>query len=439
VVPQILSAEVRMKSRKLLLLLGLAVLARPAVVAAQPTPAPKLEAPVPLTTAESIPPAPATTAVSEVFAAGDPSTPRIWGSVDYLLWWVRPQTVSVPLVTTGNPNDKTPGALDNPGTKVLFGGNNLDYGAFSGIRTTVGMWLDSSSTIGIEGSWFQLEQRSTHFGVASDMTGNPPIYMPTINQDPTSSNFGGKGSITIADPLFPPPGPTFGRLSIDTTTRLWGAEANGIVNFGRSGGLSASGIFGFRYADLAERLHIDGFSNETGIDIQQSFFDDFSTSNHFYGGQLGVKLGYETPRFFANVIAKAALGTTHETVDVEGQSVYSGTGFNLPAGLYPGGIYAQPSNIGSRSMDRFTVMPTVQVDFGVNITAQLRASVGYDFLYWSSVVRPGQQIDPNLNPNQFPGVIPAGSPLIGPPLPGPLFNRTDFWAQGIHFSVEYRF
>src|SRR5687767_11670098 len=60
--------------------------------------------------------------------------PRIWGGADYLLWWVR-KSPAPPLVVTGDPADAFPGALDQPGTRVLFGGDTgLDYGATSGLR-----------------------------------------------------------------------------------------------------------------------------------------------------------------------------------------------------------------------------------------------------------------------------------------------------------------
>ena len=29
--------------------------------------------------------------------------------------------------------------------------------------------------------------------------------------------------------------------------------------------------------------------------------------------------------------------------------------------------------------------------------------------------------------------------LVGPSQPSPLFNRTDFWAQGVTFGLEFRF
>src|SRR5947209_20342763 len=51
---------------------------------------------------------------------------RIWGTAEYLLWWVRRGNVP-PLVVTGSATDPFPGALEQPGTRVLFGGHALDY------------------------------------------------------------------------------------------------------------------------------------------------------------------------------------------------------------------------------------------------------------------------------------------------------------------------
>ncbi len=79
---------------------------------------------------------------------------RVWGRSEYLLWWVK-NTPLPPLVTTGNSNDAFPGAIGQPSTRVLFGGSG-DYGATSGGRLALGMWLDSDQTIGVEGSGFRL-------------------------------------------------------------------------------------------------------------------------------------------------------------------------------------------------------------------------------------------------------------------------------------------
>jgi hypothetical protein len=58
-------------------------------------------------------------------------------------------------------------------------------------------------------------------------------------------------------------------------------------------------------------------------------------------------------------------------------------------------------------------------------------------MYWNNVVRPGSQINNNINLSQSQS-LGTGS-LSGPATPAPLFNRTDFWAQGLTLGLEFRF
>ena len=84
---------------------------------------------------------------------------RFWVGQEYLLWWIKDGPLPFPVVTTGDPNDPIPGALGQPGTRPLFGGNGLDYGIFSGLRVYAGAWLIADGTIGLEGSGFLLDRR----------------------------------------------------------------------------------------------------------------------------------------------------------------------------------------------------------------------------------------------------------------------------------------
>jgi hypothetical protein len=74
----------------------------------------------------------------------------------------------------------------------------------------------------------------------------------------------------------------------------------------------------------------------------------------------------------------------------------------------------------------------------VELTANVRARVGYTFLYVSSVVRPGDQIDRAINPHQVPIDQDFGLPG-GPNRPAPELRATQFWAQGINFGLEFTF
>src|SRR5688572_15167165 len=57
----------------------------------------------------------------------DEDPPGLWASFEYLNWWIRSGPVSAPLVTVGDPTDPIPGAIGQPGTRVLSG-RHIDYG-----------------------------------------------------------------------------------------------------------------------------------------------------------------------------------------------------------------------------------------------------------------------------------------------------------------------
>ncbi len=79
------------------------------------------------------------------------------------------------------------------------------------------------------------------------------------------------------------------------------------------------------------------------------------------------------------------------------------------------------------------MVPEIGFNVGRQVTNNIRLYVGYTFLYWSSVVRPGDQIDFVVNPTQLPTSAGPGM-LVGPARPAPLFRESDFWAQGINFG-----
>ena len=61
------------------------------------------------------------------------------------------------------------------------------------------------------------------------------------------------------------------------------------------------------------------------------------------------------------------------------------------------------------------------------------ASLGYSFIYWSRLARPGDQIDTDLNLSQLPP-----GPLAGAARPEFDMHFTDFWAHGLHVGLQYR-
>ena len=72
--------------------------------------------------------------------------------------------------------------------------------------------------------------------------------------------------------------------------------------------------------------------------------------------------------------------------------------------------------------------------FGYQIAPRVRVLVGYTVVYWSNVVRPGEQIDLNVNTDLLPPAIDTDG-LMAPSF---AFNDTSFWAQGINLGLDWR-
>jgi Putative beta barrel porin-7 (BBP7) len=148
-----------------------------------------------------------------------PPSRRLWGGIDYLLWWVRNRP---PLVVTGSPADPFPGALDQPGTQILFGDQGLRYGAVSGLRLGLGAWLDRDNILGVEAGGFLLQQRTARFSAQGNANGQPFLATPFINAL-TGNNNVYFISQNFADPAIS--AQLTGGAAVFSTTNLWSGKS----------------------------------------------------------------------------------------------------------------------------------------------------------------------------------------------------------------------
>jgi hypothetical protein len=165
--------------------------------------------------------------------------------------------------------------------------------------------------------------------------------------------------------------------------------------------------------------------------------DDFRTHNQFYGGEIGIFGEYHFGDFFVDLRGKIGLGETHETVDING-----GQRVTLASGavqVAQGGLLTASSNIGHFAKDRFSWVPEVGLDIGYQVTPNVRVFAGYTFFYWSSVLRPGEQIDTTVDVTLVPFLAPPGTIPTGQARPAVLLRASDFWAQGINAGIEFDF
>src|SRR5262249_49431111 len=107
---------------------------------------------------------------------------------------------------------------------------------------------------------------------------------------------------------------------------------------------------------------------------------------------------------------------------------------------FRGGYLAQPTNIGRFSRDTFAVVPELNLSVGWQPRDWLTLTVGYNFLYLSDVLRPGDQIDRPINPTQGPAFVGDPSqPLVGPARPRFTPQSTDVFFHGVSAGLEVRF
>jgi hypothetical protein len=132
-----------------------------------------------------------------------------------------------------------------------------------------------------------------------------------------------------------------------------------------------------------------------------------------------------------DVLSKLALGFTHESIDIRGQTSTTAPG----VGPDPVGFFAQTGNSGRTTHDEFAVVPQVQVRLSYDLTSWFRVYGGYELLYLSSVALAGDQLDRNINVSYIPGFGPSTG--VNAPLRND--HRSDFFAHGVTFGFELSF
>jgi len=343
----------------------------------------------------------------------------VWAEAEYLYWQTKGDKLPA-LVTTGSSAAiATAGVLGAPDTSVLFGQSTVNQDWRSGVRVRAGYWFDPGKTMGIEAHFFGLENASTDFFASSSTT--PVLARPFFN---TITN--AQDSQLVAFPGF-----ATGQVSASETSHLLGA---GIAFRKRLCDACAlgpvAGIIGYRYLRLKDQLGISLVSNSAALASTATVSDEFETRNEFHGLDLGVTGHMTNGPWRFDWLAKVAVGGTFTNIAVNGSTVVAGA--LTIAG--PGGLLAAPTNMGNFSDQRFSVVPELNARVSYQFAPQLRAIVGYNFMYWTGVVRPGGVIDTTVNPTQLPP-----GPLVGVARPAPRADTSDFWAHGVSVGLAYNF
>jgi len=359
-----------------------------------------------------------------------------WFSYEYLHWWQ--DSMSLPPLVTSSTGTATPradaGVLGRPNTRTLFGGDVLD-GAFDGARIRFGIWLDNCHTWGLGGEYFSIGSETESF--SSTSSGDPILARPFFN-----TQTGVEDAELVAYP-----GVVSGNVSARATSELVGGGFHlrnlRNCNEGCSGGILCGLMcgcsspycsrtelhVGYRYLQLDESVTITERLTGTNPSGNFDLTDQFDTRNQFNGFDLGWNYRRVRNYWTFDLLGKLAIGNTRQTVTINGQTSIDG------AAPLPGGLLAQTSNIGQYKRDKFAVVPELNATLGYQLTDQFRLMAGYTAIYWSNVVRPGDHISLDLNPNLLP---PPTDPFSGSQRPAFAFDNTDYWVQGFNVGGEFR-
>jgi hypothetical protein len=359
----------------------------------------------------------------------------IVADVDYLFWALRNANIPVPLAATN--------ALGVTGTQILIGQHDLAYHhrPSSGARVSLAYWQqdplpeldwDKPRTVAVEANYLVLGER----GIAMRNDTAPTIIRPFFALNTRSET----GTVVAA------PGIATGGVTASANYGLWGGELNLWKNIyyeypGKT--MRLDFLAGFRYLDLGEDLSVTSltlftpspggaFAQFAGNQILVN--DLFHTRNQFYGAQIGAVAKFFLEVLDVNLAAKIGFGGNAEQVLIDGfqlRTLANGTTIQSR-----GGLLALASNIGRHHHGEFSVVPEFDATASYVICRHASLVAGYQFIYWSRVLRPGDQIDRVIDASQIPN-FPVSVTPTGVARPTVPFKQTDFWAQGLTVGLQF--
>src|SRR5262249_558271 len=143
--------------------------------------------------------------------------------------------------------------------------------------------------IGVDGSFFFLVSRSQHFAVGS--AGTPSIFRPFFRVNSVTNPDTGEVSPPGQDAqIVAFPGRLAGRVTVDSSSPMFGPDANARTRLCCGSWYRFDFLAGFRYVGLDETLQIG-----EDLEVLQSpggriqLTDQFKTENRFYAGQIGLE------------------------------------------------------------------------------------------------------------------------------------------------------
>ena len=328
-----------------------------------------------------------------------------WIRIEYLNW------------TFERPGDTLLGApvqnIDNPRNPfdVFAGGvligqarvpdtNDIRLTNVNGIRGTLGI----PTTMGdFEANFFGFEN-AKHLSVADDLPSPSPPDLGNFVATSTLVNGAVGDNLFLYDSSF----------QTDWQTRIWGTEANFIINPDMEGeGLHIRPMGGFRYINIRENMNQVGVFDGFGTIAPLTSTIESRTDNNIYGPQIGIRTELVHRWFTLAVEPKLMLGMNTYQDSVKTVSLRS---------------FADPTVETTASDTDIAAGAELGLNARIRLSDNVNLTVGYNLLWFGNMQRPHEIIRYNDN-----GPLPNPPDVVTNP------NRGDIVLQGLSVGGEILF
>jgi len=371
---------------------------------------------------------------------GGGSMATCWFGADYLRWTLDGGDDLPPLVTDGpatEPLDEV-GRLDNPSTRILYGGDEVNDGWRSGYRLYAGAWLDCCQCVAITGDYFDLCNDNDNFISGSDESRivTRPFFNTETGEDDTQlvdvpNELEGTAQVNAGD--------DFSGFGVDLQQRLWLC----CDPCGCGPTTQAYLIGGYRHYNydsnlvITENLTVLPGTTSPLVPGTTIFLQDsFRTTNEFNGGEFGLQGMMQHSCWWVDGLVKCAVGANRRTVRIDGTTINTVPGAG--SAQFQGGLLtSEVTNIGTYNDTSIAVIPEFRLGVGTQLTRNLSVRAGYNLIIWNAVARAGSQLPPGLevDPRNLPPVQQGGG--SEPEFPG--FSGSPLIAHGLDVGLQLTF
>ncbi|HLW68771.1 MAG TPA: BBP7 family outer membrane beta-barrel protein [Gemmataceae bacterium] len=334
---------------------------------------------------------PSTCAPSCQLCCPEPWKIHGWLGADFQMWFPPAMNLAPNLVTTGA-----------GGTGAQLVGTSFPLPMILGFRIDTGMFTNPEESRGFQSI------TNSFFANTGVITVTPAagVAGPFVNTN------GGATTVALT---------AAGPNTFSANTSFTDTDANSIRRVIKGENTSVYLIYGPKFATVEEDMTFT-YNVAAGGPFAgpAAVLEEFHTRNYFIGGQVGFWLKENLGAFVADLQAKCAVGYSYANLIVLGSNTDASNSQ----------MFTNDRNIGYFGTNYFSVIPEVDGNLALKVTDHIQVRIGYSFLAYLNVQRPGDQLVAALAPVAGAG---AHTAPVNP------FTSTTYVIHGLNVGASWHY